>query len=40
MTKPNADKPSGQPLGLPLNNMLGPLPDCYSRYKHEVGMPL
>lgn len=23
MTKPSADKPSGQPLGLPLNNQLG-----------------
>ena len=25
MTKPSADNPSGQPLGLPLNDQLGPL---------------
>lgn len=27
MTKPSADNPSGQPLGLPLNDGLGPLPN-------------
>ena len=28
MTKPSADNQSGQPLGLPLNNQLGPaVPD-------------
>lgn len=27
MTKPSVDNPSGQPLGLPLNDQLGPLPE-------------
>lgn len=30
MTKPNADKPSGQPLGLPLNDGLGPFAELHA----------
>ena len=41
MTKPSADNPSGQPLGLPLNDQLGPEEraklDALLDHIHEYG---
>ena len=35
MTKPSADNPGNQPLGLPLNDGLGPLPEPPAFYRYQ-----
>ena len=37
MTKPSEDNPSGQPLGLPLNDLLGPTQQRIKRMAEEAG---